>query len=151
MSHANIRIARPQDAKSIAELLGQFDEDPANQRPSASMDEFLRDTGSEVVLVAEVGSILVGFLTLQITHSVSYTRPTAEVTAIFVRGNHRHSGIGSKLMDAAVRTAEDEGALELFLRVNAANVSAIRFYERCGLDRADHLEYRITYYGNHQR
>jgi ribosomal protein S18 acetylase RimI-like enzyme len=151
MSETDIREARPHDANSIAGLLAKFDEDPANQRPAASMEQVLRDGGSEVVFVAEVGGALVGFLTLQVTHSVSYTRPTTEVTGIFVSGDYRRSGVGSKLMDAAVKRAKDERALELFLRVNIANLSAIRFYERCGLHRADHLEYRITYYGGNQR
>lgn len=37
-------------------------------------------------------------------------------------------------------------ALELYLRVNIKNHDAIRFYERSGLHRAGHLEYRVNYY-----
>ena len=150
ISKANIRMATPRDAGAIAELLMQFDADSTNQRPSTSMARFLATPGSEIVFVADIGGSPIGFLTLQITHCVSYVRATAEVTAIFVADDHRRGGVASRLRDAALQTAQESHAMALFLRVNTANQAAIRFYERRGLNRTDHLEYRVTFYGRNQ-
>ena len=147
----NVREAGSQDAIELARLLSEFDEDSTNQRSAGSMESFLGHENGEVVLVAELENRLVGFATIQITDSVCYTRPTAEITGIFVSAEERRTRLGTELIKSAIRKAEEANVLEVFLRVNTENPEAIQFYESCGLEKANHVEYRIIYYGSRQR
>jgi ribosomal protein S18 acetylase RimI-like enzyme len=83
---------------------------------------------------------------MQVTNSFAYTRPTGELTEIFVLPGFRRGGIGSKLLSAVIAQAESEQVLELFARVNHANSGASKLYSSLGLQQADHFEYRLRYY-----
>lgn len=102
--------------------------------------------GTEQVFVAEVSGRLIGFASVQIVASFAYTRPTAELTNIFVLPGFRRGGIGSQLLSAVIAHSKDQQALELFARVNQSNSSAQKLYESLGFQPADHFEYRVRYY-----
>ena len=106
----------------------------------------LANNPTEHVFVAEDSGRLIGFATLQVTTSFAYGRTTSELTGIFVTSDHRRRGTGTALLSAIRDFCESANTLELFLRVNHANEGGISFYERFGLEQADHLEYRVKYY-----
>jgi ribosomal protein S18 acetylase RimI-like enzyme len=60
------------------------------------------------------------------------SRPTVEISKIYVRASAHGSGIAQQLMDAAVATARAEGAQSVWLGVNQQNTRANSFYERSG-------------------
>ena len=83
--------------------------------------------------------------------------PTAELMALYVDPDRQSQGIGTQLMDAALRHAANRRFTELMLWVLPGNRRACRFYESFGFDTdqvsrldhglrtaAPHLQYRLS-------
>ena len=143
---ALVRKADARDALELIALNQQFDGSANVLEDVAAVGDSLNNNATEVVYVAELNGHLVGFVSLQITRSFSCERPTAELTGIFVQTSHRRTGVASGLVSVVIADCESRNVLELFPRVNRANDGAIQFYRDCGLQEADHFEYRIEYY-----
>jgi diamine N-acetyltransferase len=60
------------------------------------------------------------------------SRPTLELSKIYVRESHHGSGVAKSLMDVAITEAAESGAASVWLGVNQQNVRANRFYEKQG-------------------
>ncbi|CAD7052082.1 N-acetyltransferase [Pseudorhizobium endolithicum] len=56
----------------------------------------------------------------------------AEILTIAVAERFGRAGLGWRLMQAALREAEQRGAEEMFLEVEAANEPAVRLYRKLG-------------------
>ena len=140
-----VRRAIADDADELIALNRESDVDGEISLDPDSVRRSITDESTERVFVAELQERLVGFATVQITRSFCYTRPTAELTELFVRPEQRRLGAASKLVAAIISDIEIENSLELFLRVNHVNTGAISFYERNGFSQAAHYEYRINY------
>jgi GNAT superfamily N-acetyltransferase len=140
-----VRIAAPDDAGKLIALHRESD---GSSHVSADVEYVRRSIASnenESVYVGCLAGKIVGFAALQMTRSFCYTRPTAELTELFVAEPARRNGVASKLIDAVVSKVKQENGLEVFLRVNHANAGAIQLYESKGFIFADHHEYRIKY------
>lgn len=60
------------------------------------------------------------------------TRPTAELSKLYVRKGFHGHGLAPLLMSAATDTVRDRGAVSVWLGVNQLNARANRFYEKSG-------------------
>lgn len=81
---------------------------------------------ADVVLVAEREGEAAGFVTLHRT-------PDAwQIGLIGVAATHRGAGVGTALVSAALRHAALEGATRMTVVTQAANLAAVRLYERLG-------------------
>lgn len=60
------------------------------------------------------------------------TRPTAELSKVYVREEAHGSGLALALVEATIAAARELGAAAVWLGVNQQNARANRFYERCG-------------------
>ncbi|MET0990051.1 MAG: GNAT family N-acetyltransferase [Glaciihabitans sp.] len=60
------------------------------------------------------------------------TVPSAELSKLYVLGEHHGAGIAAQLMGASVRAAADRGYASVWLGVNKLNARANRFYEKQG-------------------
>jgi ribosomal protein S18 acetylase RimI-like enzyme len=60
------------------------------------------------------------------------TRPTAELSKVYVLPEFHGSGLAAALVESSVAAARARGALSVWLGVNQLNARAIRFYEKCG-------------------
>jgi len=78
------------------------------------------------VLVGEQERSVVGFLCFRILGT------EAEVLNLAVLPSSRRRGVGSEMLEQAVREVSARGATRLFLEVRKSNVPAIRLYERHG-------------------
>jgi RimJ/RimL family protein N-acetyltransferase len=86
-----------------------------------------------IVLVAEVGGELAGDLGL---HLAPYG--VADL-GMLVAAGWRGRGVGTALLDEAVRQAREAGAHKIALQVWPHNTAAIALYERFGFQREGHL------------
>lgn len=141
-----VRKAQPVDAEQLIELSILFDGSSNVTHDVSHVQRSIMDNPTETVYVAEEGDRLLGYVTLQLTDSFCYERKTAELTSIFVREPYRQKGVASLLIDDVIKDCEEMNVLELFLRVNRENPSAIAFYRKSGLAEVDHFEYRLKYY-----
>jgi GNAT superfamily N-acetyltransferase len=99
------------------------------------------DSHDSVVLVADRGGELVGFLTgYQDLLSVRFGH-RAWIEDFAVHPDHRSRGIGKALLDAAKAWARERGATHLELDSAETRTDAHRFYEREG------AEYRSYSFG----
>jgi GNAT superfamily N-acetyltransferase len=90
------------------------------------------DSHDSVVLVADDGGELLGFLTAyQDFHSVRFGY-RAWIEDLAVHPDHRSRGIGKTLLDAAKSWARERGATHLELDSAETRTDAHRFYEREG-------------------
>lgn len=142
-----LRRPRPEDARAQAELLGHPGVQPSLlQLPYTSEllwhERFSKtpDTNTgELQLLAFDGERLVGSAGL---HSVGpqARRRHAMMLGIGVHPDAHGRGVGSALMDALTRQADDWlGVLRIELTVFADNVPAIRLYERFGFEHEGRL------------
>ncbi len=87
-----------------------------------------------VLLVADAGGALIGFLTAyQDMHSVRFGY-RAWVEDFAVSPEHRSQGVGRQLLDAAKAWARERGASHLELDSADARTDAHRFYMREGAE-----------------
>ena len=56
-----------------------------------------------------------------------------------VAASHRRRGIGSRLMDEVEARMRTRGCIRSYLLVTTDNEETMRFYEKCGWERMDHI------------
>lgn len=147
-----IRRATPEDAAALHELAAATFPlaSPPDTRPEDNA-AFIAANLSEARFVdylADPARIL--FLALLDGYAVGYamlvtgepyaadaaqavtTRPTVELSKIYVRPEHHRSGLAAQLMATSLRAAAETGARSVWLGVNQRNERANRFYEKQG-------------------
>ena len=89
---------------------------------------------THVVLVAEAGNNIVGFIMVAVRrYSRVYRKPKfGYVDALFVSETARKRGIGRKLLREAERTLLRAGISSLECEVYEGNDAAMEFYRSCG-------------------
>lgn len=89
-----------------------------------------RDLGRTggVVLVAEQGGAVVGFVALQLLGD------EAEVFDLCVLSSERRRGIGQRLLLSAGEELRARGGIRLLLEVRRGNLAAIGLYQRMGFE-----------------
>lgn len=126
-------LACPPDAlpQSIADFI-------ATNLSESSFVRYLSDTERDL-FVDEADGVFVGYsmvvygLPTDADVAASVTaRPTAELSKLYVRGEHHGGGIAAALVEAAVTAATHRGAVSMWLGVNQQNARANRFYEKAG-------------------
>ncbi|MDH0867846.1 GNAT family N-acetyltransferase [Mitsuaria sp. GD03876] len=146
-----LRRPRPEDARAHAELLGHPGVQPWLLQTPYTSEQLWHERFSkvpdvnsgELVLLAFDGERLVGSAGL---HPVGpqARRRHAMMLGISVHPDAHGRGVGSALMDALTRQADDWlGVLRIELTVFVDNAPAIRLYERFGFE----TEGRLRAYG----
>ena len=102
--------------------------------PGTYFDSHLAKTGLERLIVAEAGSQVVGLAGLL------QEGEEAELEPLVVSEPHRSSGIGRRLVEAAIVEAKKLGVTSLSVRPVARNIEAIRFFKDCGFENLGHVE-----------
>ena len=115
-----VRVERYQGARD--DLRALFAEAESSER---ELESYL-DAGD--VLVARVADRIVGHLQLVEAAAAD----ASEIKNMAVDATHRGRGIGRTLIAAAVDVARDRGHASLVVSTAAADVGALRFYQRSG-------------------
>lgn len=103
-----------------------------------AFEAYLSDPRMSIWRAAE-GDELVGYVMTvrgepddSVISTAVTTRPTVEISKIYVRASSHGSGTAQELMDVAVADAKTHGAQSVWLGVNQQNARANSFYERSG-------------------
>jgi GNAT superfamily N-acetyltransferase len=144
-----VRTARRTDLPALVRLrLANAERhvrlDPAGYRiPDAGTvrthfeDVLTRGVASGVLIsVAESSGQVIGMVEVVVMpdppdHQILTPRRAAQVHTVVLPG-HRGEGVGAALLEAAERTAADQGIAELYAGIFAPNTGAIRFYSAAG-------------------
>ena len=115
----------------------------AHQLSKARFAAYLTDPG-RTLLIAEADGVPAGYTMLVFPGSPSAdptdpdvasavrTRPTAELSKVYVLAGHHGRGVASEIMAASVEVARARGFASVWLGVNQNNPRANRFYEKSG-------------------
>ena len=133
---ARIRTARLTDAEAIESLYQQLHQgdylSPGKRRFRHGLQRVLNDV-DERFFVAVVGKKLVGAThVILFRHLGRGLRPMAIVENVIVDQSVRRLGIGSRLMETAVKFARSKHCYKVALTSNRKRAHAHRFYRRIG-------------------
>lgn len=142
--NVSVRPARSEDLVPLADLLDEIvafhhNEDPTQFRdPEAAeharyLEERFQDPDA-AVFVAEDRGVLAGIAVIVIREAPPFLNPNKFVLLenLAVSTKFRRTGVGRKLVDAAILWTRARDMQELDLNVYEFNHSAIRFYEAIG-------------------
>jgi GNAT superfamily N-acetyltransferase len=141
-AQVRVRSARIGDESQIEDLYRQLHEADYISPGAAAMRRALRallKRRDEILLVAvEDGRIVGTNHVLIFRHLARALKPAAIVENMVVDARARGTGVGEKLMDAALNIARRRGCYRLSLTSNRKRPGAHRFYEKFGMRRTHH-------------
>lgn len=90
---------------------------------------------SEVIYIAEVGDVPVGYICGEVNLKKAWYRENiASLTNLFVKKEYRKKGIGKYLVDYFKDDVSSRGISKIEVNVMSNNISAIEFYEEYGFN-----------------
>ena len=146
-----VRAAELSDVPAVIRLLQEdrrytapADEPAADHESYRAVFRRIAANPDQSLLVAVSNQTVVG--TLQVTmidYMIHRARPVAQVEAVRVSTAWQGRGIGTLLMESAVRLARARGAWRMQLTTHKTRVDAHRFYARLGFE-ATHEGMKLT-------
>jgi ribosomal protein S18 acetylase RimI-like enzyme len=131
-----VRVARPQDAQVIAQLLrdfnAEFDEPAPDPAWLGTRIAQLLDGEHFTVLLGEPGSY--GVAVLRFRPGLWSEGLECYLAELYVVPQQRGHGLGRKLMQAAIEVARSQGADYMELGTAETDVAARALYESLGFD-----------------
>lgn len=128
----------------LAQLFDQeveFEADEVAQTIALNMIMSDRDLGT--IVVASRNGKCVGMVLMLYTVSTALGGRVAILEDTVVAEGERGTGIGGKIVEAAIDIAKHEGCKRITLLADSVNVSAHRFYERIGFTRSAMVPFRL--------
>ncbi len=125
-----IRHAQPADTDAIRALIAQLDYDPP-----ARLEEKIRRLSAhpdEVLLVYELDTEVVAFLSLHFIPQLAVAGDFARISYFAVKDNARSHGIGQQLEAHITRLARERNCDRIEVHCHTRRTDAHRFYERQG-------------------
>lgn len=136
---ATLRLADSSDAAALAALRWAWSATPEDRDPGRLAREFIAfmssTAGSHRCVVAEHDDALVAMAWVALTPRPpgirASGRRSADLQSVFVRPERRGTGLGVRLVQAAIDLARAEGAEHMTVH---ATPDAASFYERFGFE-----------------
>jgi aminoglycoside 6'-N-acetyltransferase I len=125
-----IRLATPEDAPTLAELIAEFNGPQGDGAETAA--RLAACQGLEVAILARQEAEAAGFACLRVTPAIGSRDSHALLTELYVRPRFRRHGIARALVQYAEALALEQGATDLYLFTGRLNVTAQAFYEALG-------------------
>ena len=132
----NIRPARPEDDAALLALDFATWTTLMSPAPAPTPEErtafFSEKRPVETYLVAEVDGVVSGYVELHQDIPLESHAHVRQIGGLAVAAEARGKGVGSKLLEAVLDMARQQGAAKVTLRVLGHNTVARRLYERFG-------------------
>jgi len=127
-----IRKAKVCDIPYLLEMNDKFNGSGATV---TSMTDSLENNMGEIVLVALVKDVAVGFICGQLYKSICYADGlVAELTELYVHEGYRRKGIAAKLVSALEAKFLESNANEIIVKTGDDNKEAQGLYLHCGYE-----------------
>lgn len=128
------RIAQPNDAAVVAQLLDDFNREFDTPTPGAAvlaprLEQLL--AGDQVFAVL-IGEPAAGLALVTLRPNVWYDGPVALLDELYVVPGRRGQGLGTELLHLVEHVVRERGGELLEINVDGEDVDARRFYERHG-------------------
>jgi len=117
--------------------------DPDDERNRTFFRRFLAPSDDGLLLAARVNGELAGYACLYWTFSSLSAEEVVLMNDLYVAEEHRGSGVGRALIDAAAAVARDRGAGHLEWATAPDNERAQRLYDATGAERSVWVTYEL--------
>jgi len=142
-SHPHITIveAAPNHRESWLELRLALWPDCERDESSREISDIIESETLTAYLAFDENGTAVGFMELSMRDYVDgcSTSPVGYIEGIYVRPDHRHQRIGTKLIEAAEAWARAKGLAELGSDTHIQNSSSIEFHAANGFHETDRI------------
>jgi len=139
MKSIKIRSVNEEDLPILVILAEEFMPREANsQTRVTTLKQALRNPDYEL-LVAELEGEIIGFMDQWIIHDFTHGAKHSYIHNLYVSSKHRRKGIASKLLQEAMKNAENMGVSEIHVTTRFDNKPAINLYRKHGLVK-EHLQ-----------
>ena len=145
---ATIRLMRPADATAVVRMIHALAKDQGSKatiKPAQLLANYKR--AGHMVLVAAIGSKLVGYLVSSTRFNFEYAADEWKMDYLFVDTLYRDRGIGRDLIAAWARRAHKAKVGALRTAAQKTNKGADRLYRNMGLARSSATSHRYAAYG----
>lgn len=132
-----LRPAKPEDAEvlaSMVEQLAKYENLAADNHCTAEAlrEELSNPQRALEAIIAWSGDEAIGMATFFQTYSTFAARRGLYLEDIFVSAEHRHTGVGTKILRYVARLARDRGYGRMEWTTLLWNTPSIEFYESLG-------------------
>jgi len=132
-----IRQACLSDVDGLLSLVAGFREvlgrgDPKDETLIASLKKLLASDDTEFFLAVDEASGCLGYIQQRYRHSIWLSGLEATLEDLYVSPDRRTMGIGTRLVQFAVKRARENGCKAIKLDTNESNRAAISLYRRLG-------------------
>jgi GNAT superfamily N-acetyltransferase len=117
---------------------------PDAARQAAGLGQIIDSPQIGIIFVARSGAEIVGMVNLLFTISTAEGGPVCWLEDMVVRSDQRGSGLGSRLLAAAIDHARAKSFLRITLLTDAANEGAQRLYGRHGFAESGMVTLRLN-------
>lgn len=125
-------LARDSDLSELCNLLRHFGGVVALFSDRDIIEGYRAQTENYNFYGAYLRGVLIGAYALRFIRDPLDPVTYAHVNNLIVLPDHRHQGVGTKLLQDAAQRAQNAGAKTYLLHVEIANDSALRFYQSMG-------------------
>ena len=120
-----IRKMTAYDVSAVAEIERECFSSPWTEQGLLSETE----NPSAEFYVLEENGVIAAYMGMHIVLDECY------IANVAVKGAHRKKGYGQRLVENALRAAQDKSCFFITLEVRVSNIPAISLYEKCGFDK----------------
>lgn len=132
-------LARDSDLSDLCTLLRHFGGVFSLLSDHDIIEGYRAQTENYNFYGAYLCGVLIGAYALRFTRDPLDPVTYAFVNNLIVAPDHRHQGVGTKLLQDAAQRAKNAGAKTCLLHVEIANDSALRFYQGMGFQTVANL------------
>ena len=123
-----IRTVELKDIDGLFQLNKLFE----NETSKDIMEKYIETNDHEIICIAYMDNIAVGYCTGLIVKSVCYNNSRLDIESLFVKEEYRKKGIGKALINFMEKEARAKNILHFHINTNRKNITARSFYEKLG-------------------
>jgi len=133
VSNLWVRRADESDISILSMLAEEFmPQGPTREKRKEILRHILKNPDYEL-LVAELDGKIAGFIDQWIIHDFAHGAKLSYIQNLYITSKHRKKGVGSRLLEEIIRSAENKGVLEIHVVTEFENEAAINLYRKHGL------------------
>jgi len=143
-----IEMATTSDIPTLCTLLDylfsqEVEFKPDHETQSRGLEMILNNNNIGNIFVAKNNEKIIGMVILLYTVSTALGERVALLEDMVVSPNERGLGIGSMLLDHAVKYATEEGCKRITLLTDKTNIGAQKFYKQHEFNRSSMIPFRM--------
>ena len=143
-----IEMATTSDIPTLCTLLDylfsqEIEFKPNHETQSRGLEMILNNNNIGNIFVAKKNKTIVGMVILLYTVSTALGERVILLEDMVVSPSERELGIGSKLLDHAVKYATEKGCKRITLLTDKMNIRAQKFYKQHKFNRSSMIPFRM--------